>query len=74
MQNRNRVTAIESKLTVTRGGRNGGGINWKLKTDIYKLQQITNKDLLYSTENSFQYLITTYMREESKKDWIYACV
>ena len=52
LQNRNRITAVENRLTTTRGGSNGGGINWELKVDIYKLLHITNKDLLYSTENS----------------------
>ena len=51
MQNRNRVTAVENRLTVTRGGSNKGGIHWELKINRYKLLQITNKDLLYSTEN-----------------------
>ena len=38
--------------------------------DIYTLlyiKQITNKDLLYSTENSIQYSVMTYMEKESKK-------
>ena len=64
MQNRNRVTAVENRLTVTRGGSNKGGANWELKIDIYKLIQITNKDLLYSMENS-SILVTTYMGKES---------
>ena len=31
----------------------------------------TNKNLLYSTGNSTQYSIMTYMGKKSKKDWIY---
>ena len=31
---------------------------------------MTNKDLLYSTGNSTQYSVMTYMGKESKKEWI----
>ena len=31
------------------------------------VRQIKNKDLLYSTGNSTQYSVITYMRKESKK-------
>ena len=31
------------------------------------IRQIANKDLLYSTRNSTQYSVITYMRKESKK-------
>ena len=37
-------------------------------THIYK---IDNKDLLYSTGNSPQYSVMTYMGKEPKKEWIY---
>ena len=33
-----------------------------------------NKDLLYSTGNSTQYSVMTYMGKESKKEWIYVYV
>ena len=29
------------------------------------------KDLLYSTENSSQYSVITYMGKESEKEWVY---
>ena len=54
---------------VTKGGRRGG-LNWEAGTDIYTLlyiKQITNKNLLYNTENSTQYSVMTYMGIESKK-------
>ena len=35
---------------------------------------MTNKDLLYSTGNSTQYSVMTYMGKESKKEWIYVYV
>ena len=53
---------------VTRG-KGGGGINWEIGIDIYTLlyiKQTTNKDLLYSTDNSTQYSVMTYMGKASK--------
>ena len=53
---------------VTKG--EGGGINWDIEIDIYTLlyiKQIPNKDLLYSTGNSTQYSVMSYLGEESKK-------
>ena len=53
------------------------GINWKTGTDMYTqlyLTQITNKDLLYSTGNSIQYSVMSYMGTESKKEWMYLYV
>ena len=61
---------VENKLTVTRGWGGGGGINWETGIDIHTLlyiNQITNKDLLYSTGNSIQYSVMAYMEKESKK-------
>ena len=55
-------------------GESGGGegeINWEIGTDIYTLlyiKYITDKDLLYSSGNSTQYSVMTYMRIESKKE------
>ena len=42
--------------------------------NIYMLlyiRQIINKDLLYSTGNSTQYLVITYMWTEPEKEWIH---
>ena len=39
LQSRNRVTDVEKKLTVTKGGR-GGGMNWEIGIDIYTLLYI----------------------------------
>ena len=38
------------------------------------IKQITNNNLLYSTGNSSQYSVMTYIGEESKKEWIYEYV
>ena len=54
-----------------------GGIYWETGIDIYTLlyiEKITNKDLLYSTGNSTQYSVMTYIRTESKTEWIYVYV
>ena len=68
LQNRTRVTDVEKKLTVI-GGKAGGGINGETGIDMYTLlciKQRTNKDLLYSTGNSTQYSVMTYMGKASK--------
>ena len=68
-QNINRVTDTKNTLMVIKGEE----VGWdKLGewTDIYTLlyiQQITNKDLLFSTGNSTQYSVMTYTKKESKK-------
>ena len=50
----------------------------KIGINIYSLlyiKQITNKGLLYSTGNSTQYSVMTYIYgKESKKEWIYVYV
>ena len=42
---------------------NLGGMNWEVEIDIYTLlhiKQMTNKNLLFVTENYISYFITTY--------------
>ena len=59
---RNRPTNIENKLMATEG-KKGKGINKDFGNNIYTqlyINQITNKDLLYSTGNDIQYLVITY--------------
>ena len=69
-QNRNRVTDIENQNKQTNlwlPGVKGEGINWETGTDIHTQLYIkwkTNKDLLYSTGNSTQYSIMTYMGKQ----------
>ena len=66
---RNRPTNIENKLMATEG-KTGKGINKDFGNNIYTqlyINQITNKDLLYSTGNDIQYLVITYNLKESKK-------
>ena len=48
-------------------------INWETGIETHTLlyvKEITNKDLLYSTGNSTQYYVMTYMGKESTKEWI----
>ena len=39
-----------------------------------KIKYIINNDLLYSTGNSTQYSLVTYMGKVSGKEWIYVCI
>ena len=64
-------TDIENKLMFTKGVMLGGGVNQEFRINIHTLlyiRQTTNKDLLYSTGNSTQYSVITYMRKESEKE------
>ena len=57
------------KITCGDQGVSGKGMNWEIGIDTYTLlysKQITNKDLLYSTGNSTQYSVMTYMGKESE--------
>ena len=57
------------KQTYGYQGGTGGGINWEIGIDIYTLvyiKSITNKNLLYSTGNSTQYSVMTYMEKNLK--------
>ena len=40
----------------------------------YQNRSNINKDLLYSTGNSTQYSVITYIGKESEKEWIYVYV
>ena len=53
----------------THEGRDKLGVwDYHIHSTIYK---IINKDLLYSTGNSTQYSVITYMGKESEKEWTY---
>ena len=61
----------KTNLWLPKGKHRGGGINQELGMNIHTLlyiRWIANKDLLYSTGNSTQYSVMTYMRKESKKE------
>ena len=60
-----------NKLMVTKDEMLRGCINQELGLNIHTLlyiRQITNKDLQYSTGNSIQYSVITYMRKEYEKE------
>ena len=59
------TTDFENKPIVTKGETWQGGIN--IHTLLY-IKQITNNDLLYSTGNSTQYSVITYMGKEPEKE------
>ena len=40
-----------------------------IRTTVYKID--TNKDILYSRGNSIQYIIISYIEEESESEYIY---
>ena len=66
-----KVTDVENKLMVTEEQKGRDKLeDWDrhIYTTIYK--QITNKDLLYSSGNSSQYSVMTYMGKEPKKEWV----
>ena len=55
-------------MVTSREKEGRGGINWEFGIDVYTLlyiTHITNKDLLYSTGNSTEYSVMTYMGKES---------
>ena len=59
---------------VTKGEMLWEGITQELRINTHILlyiRWITNKDLLYSTGNSTQYFVITYMGKESEKMNIY---
>ena len=60
---------MENKLVVTVGGGRGWrDKNWAIGIDMHSAMHTINKDLLYSTGNSTQYSVTTYMGKEAKKE------
>ena len=68
---------LQTNLPKGKGVAVGGGGRWineEVGINTYTLpyvKQIINKDLLYSTRNSTQYSVITYMGKESEKEWIY---
>ena len=55
-------------------GKEWGKINQEFGINRYTLlyiKKINNKDLLYNTGNSIQYLVITYNGKESEKEYIH---
>ena len=44
LQGRNRDTDVENKRVDTKGGKGGGGMNWKIGADIYTLTNMYKID------------------------------
>ena len=71
LQNRNRVNDVEN-LWLSRGKDKSGDWDWHMYVTIYKMDN--NKNLLYSTGNSTQYSVLTYMGIEFfKRVNVYLC-
>ena len=65
------IQTEKTNLWLPKGKCQGGRINQELGMNTCTLpciRQINNKDLLYSTGNSTQYSVITYMRKESTKE------
>ena len=45
-----------------------------IRCKLLYIEWINNKDLLYSTGNSIQYLVITYDRKESGKEYIFTYI
>ena len=71
---RKRLIDLENKFMVARGKGNGR----ELETDMYTLlylKGIFNKDLLYSTWNSAQCYLATWMRGSlGENEYMYKCM
>ena len=72
--NRNRLTKTENKPMATKGEK-GEGINWEYWINGYaNIYNIDNRDVLCSTGNSIQYLITIMEDNLKRYICIYMCV
>ena len=70
LQNKNWLTDLKIKLMVTKGETWEENTSQYTGIDIYTLlyiNQITNKNLMYSTGNSTQYSVKIYVGKESEK-------
>ena len=70
---------LENKLTVTKGERDGSGVNWEFEINrctLLYVKQMNSKNLLCSTGNYIQHLRITYNRKESEKEnmYLYICI
>ena len=71
MQNRNRFTDFE-KLMVKKGnkwGRDGWEIGIGVGT-LRDMDQLADRDQLYSTGNATQYSAIFYVGKESEREWL----
>ena len=75
LQKRNRCTGFEDKLTITKGSRWQGGMDWRSETDICTLRYmewLANGHLVYSTRNCTQYSVIIWrktLKEKKKKEY-----
>ena len=71
---RKRLIDLENKFMVARGKGNGRELGTDMYTLLY-LKGIFNKDLLYSTWNSAQCYLATWMRGSlGENEYMYKCM
>ena len=73
---KHRLTDLENELMVVGWGRTGGRVR-EFGMDMYTLlyfKWIANKDPLYSTRNSAQRYVVTWMGGEFGGEWIHVYV
>ena len=74
---RNRLTDLSERLIVAVAEGLGEGTARESGMDMYTLlylKWITNKDLLYSKENTAQCQVAAWMGEEFGGDWIHVYI
>ena len=77
LQNSNRLTDLEQKLTAAIGEERWEGIGSEFERDMYTLRYlkwITNKDLLCITGNSAQCYVAAWMGGEFGGEWMHVYV
>ena len=73
----NLLTTEKDELMVAEGEGGGEGIVRELEMDMYTLlysKWIINKDPLYSTWNSLQCYVATWMGGEFGEEWMHAYI
>ena len=71
LKNRNRLTDVEDRLVVAKGGE--GGVDWEFGVIICKLlyrEQMNHKVLLSSAGKFIQYLVINHKGKEYEKECI----
>ena len=64
---------IETNLWLPKGRRDELGVGINRYVLLY-INQINNKDLLYNTGNSIQYVVITFNGKEYEKEYVYIII
>ena len=69
------LTDIENKLMVTKGERGSDKLGvWINRYTLLYMKEVSDKNLLYSTGNSIQYLVIIYNGKRSEKEYVLICM